>query len=87
MRMCKCMSVRRPLVAALKDVGEELVEFIHEPSCDEASDVAFTLGRLLGSVLGRVYVRFPGDGMCLAKMRRRVKEHGCIRSMNHTRCS
>ena len=86
-KMCSCLAKPRKFREACKDVGEEVKELIEEPNLDELSDVCFTFGRLLASVLGKTYIRFPGDSRCLRKMEERVAAHGCIRSLRHPRCS
>lgn len=66
--------------AAVSDILDEVREFIAEPSRDEASDVAFGLGRLIGACLGKKYVRFFGDGLHVAKCNARHADYGHFRS-------
>lgn len=66
--------------SALSDIWDEVKEFIAEPSQDEASDVAFGIGRLLGAFVGKKYVRFIGDGLHVAKCNQRFAEYGHFRS-------
>lgn len=80
--MCRCMRVLEPR-EALEHCLDEMRELIEGRNKEEASDVAFTVGRLLGAVMGRIYVRVPGDGMAYEKMHRRYRETGCVRSLAH----
>ena len=82
MTFCACMHIR-PFGAAVKDLIAEIKEWVECPSKDEASDICWALGRLLGSVTHRLYVSVPGDGMTVAKVQRRMQKHGCIRSDRH----
>lgn len=81
--MCKCISKPRAIKFAIRDLFEEVVEFIINPSYDEASDIIFCIGRFFGGLIGKVYVSIPGDQLTLNKMRERVKVYGCIRSRRH----
>lgn len=86
MAFCECLSGPRPLKAALADLFEEVLEFICLPSLDEASDICFAFGRLLGSLAGEQYIRVPGDTMCIEKFRERMLVYGCVRSPRHLQC-
>ena len=68
---------------AVSTLLDEVVEFCEEPSRDEASDIAFGVGRLLGAVIGRKYVPVWGDGLHVAKCNARVAEYGHFRSRKH----
>ena len=80
---CGCVKVIT-VRHALKVILDEAIEFIQsktiEEAKEEASDVCFSIGRLLGAVIGRTYVRVPYDGRCQVKRATRLMEHGCIRS-------
>jgi len=66
---------------ALKD---ELMEFIQEPSKDEASDIAYCINRLAGSIVGKSYLHIVGGtGLHVEKVQKRMQEYGCIRSRRH----
>ncbi len=86
MAFCECLSGPRPLRAAVADLAEEIGEFLWRPSLDEASDICFAFGRLLGSLVGEQYIRVPGDSMCLEKLRWRLHVYGCVRSPRHEQC-
>ena len=75
----KVLSVKQ----ALSHLWEEAVEFCQEPSKDEASDLAFGVGRLLGAIFGKKYVSFWGDGRHLAKCQERMNAYGYFRSTRH----
>ncbi len=81
--VCGCLSEPRRPVRAVMDILEEVQEFIEEPSRDEFSDVMFTLGRFLAALRGKIYCRFPGDGLTVCKVIKRARETGCIRSLRH----
>jgi hypothetical protein len=83
---CECLSGPRPFKAAVADLFEEIGEFLWKPSFDEASDICFAFGRLVGSVIGEQYIRIPGDSMCLEKLRWRLHVYGCVRSPRHPQC-
>ena len=68
---------------ALRDIWGEVREFVEAPSWDEASDIAYGVGRLLGGLRGRVYISIPGDRRHVAKIEARMREYGCIRSKRH----
>lgn len=84
MQWCGCMRPQTPR-EALRDIWGEVREFVAEPSWDEASDIAYGVGRLLGGLRGRVYVAVPGDGWHVTKIQARMREYGCIRSKRHLR--
>ena len=79
---CGCLgplSVSR----AVRDVLDELAEFVKAPSKDELSDICFGVGRLLGAFTGKPYRTFPGAELHIEKITRRMIEHGCVRSARH----
>lgn len=78
---CNCIST--PDTQPIRHLVEELVEFVKEPSAEEASDIMFAVGRLLAALIGKVYIRVPGDGRCFEKLQRRYLETGCVRSLRH----
>lgn len=81
---CACASRIAPSTA-FGHLADELRELFSEPSLDELSDVCFAWGRLVGSLLGRAYVRTPFDGRHRRKMHERMTAHGCVRSGRHLR--
>ena len=83
--MCRCISKRSPIKEAVGFFIRKFGGFIVCPTCKEGSDLAFALGRLLGSVSGKVYVSVPGDGECLEKLRERMMIRGCVRPYKHLR--
>jgi len=68
---------------ALRDLLDELREFVSEPSRDELSDIAFGLGRLLGALSRRVYVPVWGAADHVTKIADRMNTYGCVRSRRH----
>jgi hypothetical protein len=90
---CGCMDVRpwkdgfadifsRDLVDG-KRRGEiyELFEVkSFEEFKDELSDIAWGIGRIIGGLMNKPYVRIPGDGIHYNKVVDRIKEYGCMRS-------
>lgn len=82
MKYCSCHDVLTPR-AAMKHIVEEVQEFIEAPSMDEASDIAYGVGRLLGAFFKRPYVGVPGDTIHVRKIKVRMEEYGCIRSSRH----
>ena len=80
---CGCVKVIT-VRHALRVIIDEAIEFTQsktiEEAKEEASDVCFSIGRLLGAVVGRTYVPVPYDGRCQAKRAKRLREYGCIRS-------
>lgn len=79
---CGCLTVRHPR-EAMRDLFDEMSEWIAAPSIDEVSDIAFAVGRLLAGLANRVYWRVPLDSRHMAKINARMAEHGCIRSARH----
>ena len=82
MKFCACMHIR-PFGAAVRDLLAEIQEWVECPSKDEASDICWALGRLLGSVTHRLYVSVPCDELTVDKVQRRMQGHNCIRSDRH----
>lgn len=90
---CKCMEPRG-FKEGLKDLfGRELIdgkrrgEFFElfevknlEDLKDEASDIAWGVGRLMAGLFNQVYWRVPGDRRHYDKVRARMNEYGCTRS-------
>lgn len=81
--MCKCISHPKNFIDSLKDIYEEVWEFIESPSEEEMSDIIFCIGRTLGSLIGKPYISLPGDGTAITKIKNRMKMYGCIRSKRH----
>jgi len=82
MKYCDCMkpvSFRR----GFRDIADEFVEMLKEPSADEFSDVMYGIGRLIAGCFGKSYVRMPFDKLHVSKIDERMREHGCIRSKRH----
>lgn len=80
---CKCHDTMtfKQASQALKD---ELMEFIQEPSKDEASDIAYCINRLAGSIIGKPYLHIVGGtGLHVEKVQKRMQKYGCIRSRRH----
>lgn len=80
---CGCVKVItvRKAVGVIYDEVKELLESRDiEEAKEELSDVCFSIGRLLGAIIGKTYVAVPYDGRCQDKRVKRLKEHGCIRS-------
>ena len=101
-RLCGCMAQRTP-EDALKDIFSrelvdgsrrgELWELFEVRSfkefADEWSDIMYGIGRLIGAIIGREYVRVPGDGRHFNKIAKRMANYGCIRSkrfLDNGRC-
>lgn len=93
MEWCNCMdkkSVRGGLADLFsrrivdgKKVGElwELFECrTFADFRDEASDISWGIGRIIGGLAGKPYVRMPGDKSHYAKVADRMNDYGCIRS-------
>lgn len=93
MKWCNCMEVR-PFREAVADlIGMELIdgkrrgEFFElfeaksfDELKDEASDIAWGIGRLIAGLFGKVYWRIPGDRRHYEKVANRMSEYGCTRS-------
>jgi hypothetical protein len=47
---------------------------------DELSDIAWGVGRIIGGIFKKAYVRVPGDGIHYRKVVNRIEEYGCMRS-------
>jgi hypothetical protein len=50
---------------------------------DELSDLSWGVGRLIGGLFGKEYVRIWGDERHYLKIKERFEECGCIRSKNN----
>ena len=79
---CACHSVLSTRSAA-RHLSDEVVEWVCAPSRDEASDVAYAVNRLLGSLLKRDYVSALPATRHVAKINNRMADYGCIRSRRH----
>lgn len=83
---CGCLRPLSPR-AALGDVLSEARELVSSRSrddfLDEASDVCFGVGRLLGALVRRTYVPVPFAKRHKAKIAERMASHGCVRSARH----
>jgi len=90
---CGCMDVRswkdgvadlfsRELVdGKLRGEFYELLEVKNmDEFKDELSDIAWGVGRIVGGILQKPYVRIPGDGIHYRKVVGRIEEYGCMRS-------
>ena len=83
MKYCKCHAVLT-LKEALVGLKDEIVEFVDEPSKDEASDIVYCLNRLAGTLTRRPILNvFPGGGIHIEKINERMNAYGCIRSKRH----
>ena len=47
---------------------------------DELSDIAWGIGRIIGGLRKKEYIRIPGDGIHYKKVVDRINEYGCMRS-------
>jgi len=54
-----------------------------EEVLDEISDMCWGVGRLIGGLFGKEYVRIWGDRRHYLKVKERFDECGCIRSKNN----
>lgn len=80
---CGCVKVItvRNAIGIIFDELKELMESRDmEEAKEEMSDMCFSVGRLLGSIIGKTYVAVPYDRRCQDKRIKRLKEYGCIRS-------
>ena len=72
------------LVKRIKEIWDEVKEVCEAESWeevkDEVSDVMFGVGRLMGYMVGRVYVSVWYDGRHVKKIEKRFEEYGCVRS-------
>lgn len=82
MKYCNCMRINT-MQEGLTHIRDEALEFIREPSMDEFSDTMYAIGRLVGSIVNKRYVRMPFDSLHVDKMNKRMTEYGCIRSRRH----
>lgn len=93
MKWCKCMEPRGIRDATADIFSTEMVDGSRrgeiwelfevksfEEFKDEASDIAWGVGRLVAGVFGKVYFRMPGDKRHYEKVQKRVQEYGCTRS-------
>jgi hypothetical protein len=90
---CGCMDVRSPKDGVADLFSRELVdgklrgeiwELLEVKNMDEfkdeLSDIAWGVGRIIGGILKKPYVRIPGDGIHYRKVVERVEDYGCMRS-------
>lgn len=54
-----------------------------EEILDELSDLSWGVGRLIGGLFGKEYVKIWGDTRHYVKVKERFEECGCIRSKNN----
>lgn len=47
---------------------------------DELSDIAWGIGRIIGGLRNKEYIRIPGDEIHYNKVVKRINEYGCMRS-------
>jgi hypothetical protein len=81
--MCAChkkVSLRQGFGDLIDEAGEIAQTRNKADFMDELSDVSYALGRLLGAVLNREYVKMPLDGRHITKIEERMGLYGCIRS-------
>jgi hypothetical protein len=76
----KVISIRRAVEVIVDELKELIDSRDMEEAKEELSDVCFSIGRLLGAIIGKTYVAVPYDRRCQDKRIKRLKEHGCIRS-------
>ena len=86
MHSCKCLEVL-PIRVAIVHIAEEAVELFEVKNFDElkdeASDVMWGIGRLLGAMAGKPYISVWGDALHRRKVEARMAEYGCVRSKRH----
>lgn len=93
MEWCKCMEPRGFSDAVADIFSAELIDNKRrgeifeifeaksvEEFMDEASDIAWGIGRLVAGLFGKVYFRVPGDKRHYDKVSARMNEYGCTRS-------
>ena len=86
MHFCKCLEVL-PVRVAIIHIAEEAKELFEVKSFDEfkdeASDVMWGIGRLLGALVGKPYISVWGDALHRNKVEARMAEYSCVRSKRH----
>ena len=87
-KFCGCVSEKEfDLRQRVLDLWDEVVELVEVKTWadfkDELSDVVWGLGRLLGNLVGKAYIRVWGDGLHVDKIKKRMLQHGCVRSARH----
>ena len=80
---CKCINVPEKLSNAFKNLSKSFIEFAVKFSCNEASDVMFHVGLLLGSIINKPYVSIPGDRLALEEMKERMMRYKCIKDTKY----
>ena len=88
MKYCGCLrNGKGEFVLRCKEIWDEVGEVCEarnwEELKDEVSDVMFGLGRMLGYLCGRVYVKMWFDERHVKKIEGRMEEYGCVRSKRH----
>ena len=64
------------LINAIKKMDKEEI-------LSEMSDMCWGVGRLIGGLFGKKYVRVIGDKRAYVKFKERFEKDGCIRSKNN----
>lgn len=84
---CKCSSDITHLTTRyfLSRLIEELIEFIQKPSLDELSDVMCICSNIVYTITG-LQIYLPLAKRSFDKGRKRVEQHGCVRSYRN-RCN
>jgi len=90
---CGCMQVRSPKEGIADLFSRELIEgkrrgefyeLLEVKSVaefkDELSDIAWGVGRIIGGIIKKPYIRIPGDGIHYHKVVERIEDYGCMRS-------
>lgn len=88
MKYCGCLKNNEgEFGLRMKEICDEVVEMFEAGSWeefkDEVSDVVFGIGRLVGYMCGRVYVKMWFDERHVKKIEERLEEYGCVRSKRH----
>lgn len=93
MNWCDCMN-KKSVRDGLADLfsrrlvdGKKVGELWELAECrtfadfrDEASDISWGVGRIIGGLVGKPYIRMIGDKSHYNKVANRMNDYGCIRS-------
>ncbi len=75
--MCKCLKKPSQFIPAVKDVFNHGAKFLFNQTVDEGSEMMFAIGRLIGCIIKKPYVRIYGDSTALGKRRDNIMISGC----------
>ena len=76
--VCKCLKEKLPIKTSLNLLLKDIYKTSISLSFNDLSDVIFSFGRVIGSLINKPYYRLLGDRLAVEKFQDRMLFYGCV---------